>query len=120
MAAYSWAAIGLATVFFTLPFEIAVPAVLGMAWVDPLIGELRSRESQLYPQVPIAAYFVIVLLSLTLVLGFDLRILLVAGITAPVAIWVEKQRWWRLDDDFTMMVIPAFLIALMFLILGTP
>jgi hypothetical protein len=55
-----------------------------------------------------------------LLLGFDLRILLVAIITAPVAIWVEKQRWWRLDDDFTMMVIPAFLIALVFLIVGTP
>ncbi|QLH75011.1 MAG: hypothetical protein HPY73_05865 [Methanomassiliicoccales archaeon] len=110
MAAYAWAAIGLTIVFLTMPFEVAVPAVIGMAWVDPLIGELRSRREDLYPQFPMAVYFSLTLISLTVLVGLDLATFIAAAISAPFAIWVERQMFWRLDDDLTMMVFPALLI----------
>jgi hypothetical protein len=110
MAAYAWAALGLTFVFLTMPFEIAVPAVIGMAWVDPLIGELRARKRELYPQVPIAVYFFLALISLTLLVGLNAWTFIAAAVSAPVAVWVERQRFWKLDDDLTMMVIPAVLI----------
>ncbi|MFA5313292.1 MAG: hypothetical protein WC375_08285 [Methanomassiliicoccales archaeon] len=110
MAAYAWAALGLTFVFLTMPFEVAVPAVIGMAWVDPLIGELRTRKSELYPGVPIAVYFSLTLIALTLLLGLNVWTFIAAAASAPAAVWVEKQRFWKLDDDMTMMVMPAVLI----------
>lgn len=110
MAAYAWAALGLTIVFLTMPLEIAVPAVMGMAWVDPLIGELRLRKSDLYPSVPVAVYFALALISLSWLIGLNAWTFIAAAASAPLAIWVEKQRFWKLDDDLTMNVIPALLM----------
>lgn len=110
MASYAWAALGLTIVFLTMPFEIALPSIIGMSWVDPLIGELRERKADLYPLVPIAVYFSIMLISLTILIGLSPWVFVASAASAPVAIWVEKQRFWKMDDDMTMMVMPAILI----------
>jgi hypothetical protein len=45
-------------------------------------------------------------------------VLLAALISAPVAISVEKTKTRFLDDDFTMIVIPLIVVAIVFLVFG--
>ena len=118
LASYAWASTGLAVLFLTVPVEIATPVVLGMAWVDPLIGELRGKDSPNYPSVPIAVYFILALVPLTYFYGPDLRVVAISLVIAPLAVWVEAKRWWKLDDDFTMLVVPGAVAAVMAWLMG--
>jgi hypothetical protein len=89
-----------------------------MAWVDPLIGELRRGGSTLYPTLPLAIYFGIVLIILTIFMGLDQYVLVAAIAATLVAIFIEGFRLWRLDDDLTMMVLPCVTIAAWFTLVG--
>ena len=105
--------------FFALlffPIEVVAPVVFGMAWIDPLCGELRRRNSRLYPNLPKVAYFVLVLAVMTATVGLSIGVLVAAAIAAPVAVSVEKAKTRFLDDDFTMIVIPLMVIAIVFLV----
>ncbi|OPY34496.1 MAG: hypothetical protein A4E32_00225 [Methanomassiliicoccales archaeon PtaU1.Bin124] len=118
LASYAWAATGLAVLFLSVPVEIATPVVIGMAWVDPLIGEMRGRGNPDYPSVPMAIYFVLALTSMTYFYGPDIRVVVIALVISPLAVWVEARRWWKLDDDFTMMVVPAAVAGVLAWIMG--
>lgn len=118
ISAAAWAAMGLTLIFLTLPIEYAAPAVLGMAWVDPLIGDLRRRESKWYPRLPLLVHFLIGLVSMGLLISWGWEVLIAAIIAAVSAVAVEKVRWSFMDDDFTMMVVPAYLIAAWFALIG--
>lgn len=111
MSAAAWAAIGMTIAFLFFPLEYAAPAFFGMGWVDPLIGELRSRGSVMYPWLPSIVYFLIVLIALTLLVGIGAEVV-VASLTATVVgIGVERMRTRYVDDDFLMLVVPLVTIA---------
>jgi len=57
VSAATWALTGIFMCFLAFPIEYTAPALCGMAWVDPLIGELRRGGSTLYPTLPLAIYF---------------------------------------------------------------
>ncbi len=118
MSAAAWAGIALVFAFLFFPLEVAAPAVFGMAWIDPLCGELRRLKSPLYPDFPKVAYFVLVLAVMTAIVGLSIGVLIAAVLSALVAISVEKVNTRFLDDDFTMLVIPLIVIAFVFLVFG--
>lgn len=118
MSAAAWAGIALVIAFLFFPLEVAAPAVFGMAWIDPLCGELRKHKSPLYPNFPKVAYFVLVLAIMTATVGLSIGVLIAAVLSALVAISVEKVNTRFLDDDFTMLVIPLIVIAFVFLVFG--
>lgn len=111
-SAAAWAAIGLTMTLLFFPLEYAVPAVLGMGWVDPLIGELRRVDSKLYPRLPILVYFVIAILSMTYLIGLNLPVILASAVATALGIGVEKLRLKYVDDDFLMLIVPLIGIAI--------
>ena len=118
MSAAAWAGIALVIAFLFFPFEVAAPAIFGMAWIDPLCGELRKRNSRLYPNLPKIAYFVLVMVIMIATVGLYIGVVLAAALAAQVAISVEKTKTRFLDDDFTMLVIPLIVIAIVFFAFG--
>lgn len=114
IASFAWAAAGITFVLWLIPKDLATAALIGMAFVDPLAGELRQkyRQKPLLVSVPIIAYFSIVLS--TVVLWGDHTILgsaLIAFVGACVAIPSEAIKIKYFDDDFSMLVFPAIIMS---------
>ncbi len=109
IAAYTWYAISLSIAILVFPEAIAVGVVLGVAIVDPLIGELRLRGARpAYPYVPFAVYLALVFSSLLGVGNWRLTVALPAAFAAAVlAIAAERPRLRFLDDDLLMTLVPA-------------
>ena len=120
MSAAAWTAIGLTFAFLLFPLWLVAPAVMGMAFIDPLIGELRMRKSKLYPAVPIVAYFVLVFAVLGWLKGPDAVALLATFFATALAIIFEKQRWKYFDDDFLMIVVPLLGMTLIYWLTSSP
>jgi hypothetical protein len=118
MSAAAWAGIGLVFAFLFFPIEVTAPAIFGMAYIDPLCGELRKRNSHLYPNLPKLAYFALVLAVMVAIVGLSIGVVVAAALAALVAISVEKTKTRFLDDDFTMLVIPLLVIAIVFFAFG--
>jgi hypothetical protein len=94
------------------PVEISLPVLLGMGWVDPLVGELRQRKSDLNPMLPMAVYFFILLIGLGYFYGMSFPVLLSAVLVAPVALFLESGQFPYIDDDMILILVPVFLVAL--------
>ncbi len=111
ISAFAWASVGLTFTFLFFPLELATPAVTGMAFTDPLIGELRRRKSALYPLLPIAFYFLLVLAIFIVLMGWGWQVLIASIVGTFLAITVERIRTKYVDDDFLMMVVPLLGMA---------
>jgi hypothetical protein len=123
IGSYAWYAIALTASVLLFPEPIAVVMVLGTAFVDPLIGEVRSWKGPLgYPVLPYAVYALLALGALILVGGWTILGAAVAALaTAAVAIAVEYPKRPWLDDDLTMTIIPGlFLWGLLLAVPGLP
>ena len=118
VSAATWALTGMFMCFLAFPIEYTAPALCGMAWVDPIIGELRRSGSTMYPVLPLTIYFSIVLIILTIFMGLTPAVLFAAIVATLIAIFIEGFRLWRLDDDLTMMVLPCVTIAAWFTLVG--
>lgn len=117
MAAYLWAGIGFTVAFLFFDYALVVPALLGMAWIDPLSGFLRGRKSGLYPWLPFASYLVLAAVALIVVSSFAPRsIVLIAAAGAASGIAAEHKRVRFVDDDFLMLVVPLVVMTVVSLI----
>ncbi|MFQ5909868.1 MAG: hypothetical protein ACE5IJ_04005 [Thermoplasmata archaeon] len=113
IGAYLWAGAGLTLAFLFFDFILVVPAVLGLAWVDPLNGMLRERDSSLYPWMPFVCYLTIVVIALYSLSDLDpqkIMMLSTAGAVAGIAAEHWKSR--LVDDDFLMLIVPLVLMTL--------
>ena len=124
VGSYALYAISLVGAVLLFPFPVAAAAVLGVALIDPLAGELRApgRLRRLYPGVPLAAYAALAFVGLAVLGAWPIvPSALLALVAAPIAVAVEypKRSWW--DDDVTMTFVPAVLLyALGVVLLGLP
>jgi dolichol kinase len=118
VSAAAWAAAGLVIILILFPIQVAAPAVFGMAWVDPLMGEMRARKLRFYPEAPIIVYFLVAFGAITAFWGLSYIGLVAAALGTPVAIWAELKKDWVVDDDFSMLVFPALVYAAVFAAFG--
>ena len=118
MSAAAWFVLAALPALLFFPLGYTLPVFLGMGLVDPLIGELRSRSSRLYPLLPTLAYLVLALGSMLLIFGPQAHVVVAALVATALAIWVEGLRIEWLDDDFTMIVVPLLGITLTFALLA--
>ena len=113
-SAAAFTAVGLTVALLFFPIELTLPVLMGMGWVDPLIGELRRRGSDMNPTLPFVVYFSIMFLGLMYFYGLTFPVLLAATLITPIAIFLESRRFRFLDDDIVLILVPLFLLGLIF------
>ena len=114
---YLYFGIGAAILLLFFPQQIAIPSILGAAFVDPAIGELRSKTGKM------TAYTVGFTLSLFffsftwLTAPFPFSFIApVIGAFGAVVGEIKKFRW--VDDDLLIQLIPAVLLGILYLLTG--
>jgi hypothetical protein len=114
ISAAAWTAMSLTLTLAFFPLEIAFPVVLGMGWVDPVMGILRARKSRYYPAVPIVLYFMLMIIPLSYFFGLTPLVVLASLAATFLGIMSEVKKNWYLDDDFLMIVVPLVGLFLIF------
>jgi len=117
-SAVFWASLGLFICYLLCPYFVGIPVVLGAAWVDPLMGELRRKNFR-FPFIPgFAAYFLILFLALLFLSPFQpIPIIFLSLVASSVAILCECWKNYYLDDNFLMLTLPpiAAMVIIVFL-----
>lgn len=112
LSAFAWAGIGITLAFFFFPPEFVACTIFGIGWVDPLIGELRSRGlKRWYPSIPLLAYFAIVFFSLLVLTNLPVSAILVLGITGSMTAVAAEGPKLPVDDDFLMLMVPLLVLT---------
>jgi len=115
IASYAWAAAGITFVLWLTPDQdIATAALVGMAFVDPLAGELRVKFGKASWTIVTSIIAYSALAFSVMALWGDHTILqsaIIAVIGAGVAIPSEIVKIRYVDDDFTMLVFPALAMS---------
>jgi hypothetical protein len=111
ISAYAWFAMGMGLALLLFPMIFVVPVVIGMAAIDPLIGEIRFRKKELYPIVPFIFYGIIMFVCLFLFSDMAIWILVLFTIVGTFcAIYAESWNFKAIDDDFLMIVVPLMVL----------
>jgi hypothetical protein len=115
IASFVWASAGAVAALWFFRDDVASAAIIGMALVDPLAGELRRVRSSLWITVglPVVTYATI---AATVLVAFEtMPHLYVVGASlfgAVTAVLAERWKVRYLDDDFLMIVVPCLLMGL--------
>jgi len=116
IASFVWAAAGITAALWLLPRDIASASLVGMAFADPLAGELRGarRPFSLQILLPTLAYMGIAAAAL---LVFEHRtsgmVVALSALGAVSAVLSERARIPHVDDDFVMIVVPGALMTIL-------
>lgn len=110
IASFAWAVAGVAAVLWLCPHDIASAALIGMALVDPLAGEMRLAGVRDMTTVA-STVLVYLVLCIVVLLAWDMRSaidsLLLAALASFLAVGSERMKTPYVDDDFLMAVVPA-------------
>ena len=118
ISAAAWTALALTVTLAFFPIGIALPIVLGMAWVDPLMGEMRARKSRYYPSLPVVLYFVLIIIPLSYFYGLTPLVIAASLVATFLGITSEIKKNWYVDDDFLMIVVPLAGLSVIFMVAG--
>ena len=119
ISAAAWTGIALTISFAFFPIEISLPVILGMGWVDLIMGIMRARKSNYYPAVPIVLYLVLMIVPLSYFFGLTPLVIIGASIVATfLGIMSEMKKNLYIDDDFLMIIVPLFGLYLIFVTAG--
>jgi len=114
IASFAWAAIGITLVLWLFPEDIATAALVGMALVDPLAGQLRSKYGEKGVSLVLSALAYFLLAFSIVALWADRDVIgaaFLALVGAGVAIPSEAIRQKYIDDDFAMAFFPAVVMS---------
>ena len=106
---YLYAVIGAVLVLWFSPISVGVPCIIGMAWCDPLAGELRHAKvkERRVAVLTAIAYALIALCSLIALGVKPITTIVLIAVMTPLAVLSEQIEIKHLDDDLTMLVVPA-------------
>jgi dolichol kinase len=106
---YLYAVIGTVLVLWFSPISVGVPCIIGMACCDPLAGELRhaKHDERRVVVFTAIAYALIALCSLIALGVKPVSMIALIAIMTPLAVLSEQIDIKYLDDDLTMLVVPA-------------
>ena len=120
IASFVWAAAGVTFVLWLFPHDVASAVIIGMAFVDPLSGELRSSNVGLLPMLAISmvVYFSTCVATLLLAGDRSFLVAMVLSVTGTLlAVGSEQLEIPHVDDDFLMLSVPAIGIGLLLFVI---
>ncbi len=122
ISAFAWFALGIGIAVLFFKMEFVVPVVIGMALIDPLIGEIRRLKAELYPYFPTICYSLIMLICLLLLTSHNLLLIIIFTMVGTLtAIASESLDIRGIDDDFLMIILPLLVMTALyyaFVVLG--
>ncbi len=114
LGSYVFFAIGILLLLMFFPQQIAIPCILCACLGDPIIGELRSIFNKKYANIIgfiiCMFFFMIVWYKSNIYL-----LLLVSIVGASGAVIGETKKFWWLDDDFMIQILPAVLVGIIWI-----
>lgn len=113
-SAAAWTAVGMTFSLLLFPVELTLPVLMGMGWVDPMIGEMRKRKSDLYPSFPVIIYAALMVVGLGYFYGLTPLVLVASALVAPLAVLVESLPVRYIDDDIMLIVVPLLFLGMVF------
>jgi hypothetical protein len=114
IASFAFYAIALVAALLLFPRPIAAAVILGTAFIDPLLGELRLRSDRFASTaVPGGvAYAAIAFVAMgAFGGGWTVPVAGLALLAAVLAVAAEWPTWGPLDDDLAMTLVPGAVLT---------
>jgi len=110
IGSYLFFGIGILILLLFFPQQIAIPCILCACIADPILGEIRTKfnEKTVYLTGFILCMSIFALTWYKTNLIFTLLISLIGGAGAVIG---EMKKFWWLDDDIMIQILPAIMIA---------
>ena len=114
IGSYVFFAVAILILLRFFPQQIAIPCILCACLADPIMGEIRQRLGMKY--VYTLGFFVCMFFFIISWYKADIRLLiLVSVIGAFGAIVGETKKFWWIDDDFMIQIVPAVLLLIIWI-----
>ncbi len=109
---------GIAILFLLLffPQQISIPCILCACFSDPIIGELRERFGK--KNTYVLGFFVCMFFFLVTWYKAEIWIIFSVSIIGGLGALIgEIKKFWFIDDDFMIQILPAILILILWQVL---
>jgi hypothetical protein len=94
------------------PQQIAIPCILCGCLADPVMGEVRYRFGKNY--VYVFGFLICMIFFMVSWYNVELWVLfLISIVGASGAVLGEVKKFWWLDDDFMIQIVPAVLLIIL-------
>ena len=112
IGSYVFFAVAVVILLLFFPQQIAIPCILCACLADPMMGEVRYHFGK--KQGLILGFFVCFLFFIITWYKADISLMVLVGIIgATGAVIGEYKKFWWLDDDFMIQIIPAILLIIL-------
>jgi dolichol kinase len=116
IGSYVFFAVAILLLLKFFPQPIAIPCILCACLGDPLIGEIRFRYGINY--VYVLGFLICMSFFLIAWYKADLILAVSAGIVGGLGALIgETNKFWWLDDDFMIQILPAILVGIIWIAL---
>ena len=114
VGSYVFFAIAILILLRFFPQQIAIPCILSVTLGDPIIGEIRQHFGMNYAYL--FGFLVCMFFFMIAWFKSDVILILLASVIGGFgAIVGETKKFWWLDDDFMIQMIPAFLLLIIWI-----
>ncbi len=108
---YVFFAVAILILFLFFPQQISIPCILCACLADPIIGEIKYRFGA--KQAYIIGFIICMFFFIITWYKADFNLMILVSIIGSIgAIVGEAKKFWWLDDDFMIQMLPAFLILI--------
>ena len=111
-AGYLYFGVAALILLLFFPQQIAIPCILCACFSDPIIGEIRHHSG--IKEAHVIGFFVCVFFFLVTWFKADIWIVLLVSIIGGTGALIgEAKKFWLIDDDFMIQILPAILILIL-------
>jgi dolichol kinase len=114
IGSYVFFAIAFLILIRFFPQQIAIPCILCACLSDPIMGEIRHRFGKRH--VYVFGFLVSMIFFMVAWYKADIRLMIFASVIgATGAVIGETKKFWWLDDDFMIQMLPAVLLLIVWI-----